>query len=624
MLSFWPLLLIISRSILNVFPQQFEPKPQTEKLFMTNKSDHLIWFLQISDIHISAFKDPSRLTEFREFCENAINVFKPSLVIASGDITDGRNSDGFTTQQIEKEWSNYQNVLTGLNVSQHMVWLDIRGNHDTFNVLDLKSNQNYFVNYSVRGKANPRSYLYQLDKNGDVYSFIAVDVTLRTGPRFPFNFAGFLDSGEAQVVDNITKQVESSDSSYTIWFGHYPTSCVVSHEPGGIRSLIGRHGRGLVYLCGHLHTFVPEMYTMHEEGFLELELGDWKENRMYRLLAVDHGLLSFVDVKHQDWPKILITNPKHALFVIPDKENLEIIRESTHVRLLVFSIAPIEFVKVRVDNENWTVCENIDGPLYAAPWNPKMYSTGLHHVKVHVKDAFGRNKYETQSFSLDGTKLSFSLLPTFVLKTSANIVFKLMFWIVNILILAPLLLLKLLQYRDIRRGNTDQRNCRSGCICYRKLWTVVSVDRIFWPLVVYQIYLSSGPWTVGYIIEDHIGAIFVWGIHINGVFLTGSFTYLYGFMQLLIFQLPLILVLAFGVDHRMQSFLRFQKVSWFIKIGLHLPFFIILACQFILAYFFGSAYGIMACLLCPIHTWAIVFSSILWMQSFSLQKHHPL
>lgn len=36
---------------------------------------------------------------------------------------------------------------------------------------------------------------------------------------------------------------------------------------------------------------------------------------------MDHGLFSFVDVPHQRWPVILVTNPKHALFHLPGKEN---------------------------------------------------------------------------------------------------------------------------------------------------------------------------------------------------------------------------------------------------------------------------------------------------------------
>ena len=40
--------------------------------------------------------------------------------------------------------------------------------------------------------------------------------------------------------------------------------------------------QGAVYLCGHLHTLmglVPRMYTAHSNGNLELELGDWMDNR---------------------------------------------------------------------------------------------------------------------------------------------------------------------------------------------------------------------------------------------------------------------------------------------------------------------------------------------------------
>lgn len=41
----------------------------------------------------------------------------------------------------------------------------------------------------------------------------------------------------------------------------------------------------------------------------------------YRVAAMDHGLFSFVDVPHRQWPVILVTNPKHALFHLPGKEN---------------------------------------------------------------------------------------------------------------------------------------------------------------------------------------------------------------------------------------------------------------------------------------------------------------
>jgi hypothetical protein len=46
---------------------------------------------------------------------------------------------------------------------------------------------------------------------------------------------------------------------------------------------IGKYEESLMYLCGHFHTLagaVPNMYTLQKSGFLELELADWKDNRM--------------------------------------------------------------------------------------------------------------------------------------------------------------------------------------------------------------------------------------------------------------------------------------------------------------------------------------------------------
>jgi len=188
-----------------------------------------------------------------------------------------------------------------------------------------------------------------------------------------------------EEIHRILEKIQETGSNYTIWFGHFPTSCILSSGSENVRDLIRKDPNGFVYVCGHLHTLggiVPQMYTMQKGGYLELELGDWKDNRMFRLMAIDHGMFSFVDVRHRDWPVVLLTNPKHALFVNPLKENLENIRRSTHIRVLAFSLSRLKNVRVRIDGEPWTDLRHVKGPLYATSWDPQKYAGGLHFAEV--------------------------------------------------------------------------------------------------------------------------------------------------------------------------------------------------------------------------------------------------
>lgn len=125
--------------------------------------------------------------------------------------------------------------------------------------------------------------MYQIEKDNVTYSFVAIDACLDPGPKRPFNFVGILDEQEVSHINKMIEKLKTTGSDYTIWFGHFPTSCTLSYGEQTIRDMIGRDKNGLVYLCGHLHKLgglVPNMYTLQNNGFLELELGDWKDNRM--------------------------------------------------------------------------------------------------------------------------------------------------------------------------------------------------------------------------------------------------------------------------------------------------------------------------------------------------------
>lgn len=211
----------------------------------------------------------------------------------------------------------------------------------------------------------------------------------------------------------------SEDSNGTIWFGHFPTSTIYSTN--NLKSLFNN---GVAYLCGHLHTLgglLPSMYSRHSNGLLELELGDWKDNRMFRILAFDSGIFSFRDFKlkknlDKNTIFILITNPKDFQFKT-EREPFYRARYSTHIRFLVFSRHQIASAKVFVNDlpKGRAIKANNSDYLYTLEWNAFEYSTGVHKIRVVVEDDHNNIQIVSQQFSLDNSVKSFGILSNFIL-----------------------------------------------------------------------------------------------------------------------------------------------------------------------------------------------------------------
>ena len=239
-----------------------------------NEQD-LIWFIQITDLHISKYVYPDIEDDLREFFSTTLDTIKPKVVIASGDLTDAKDSDGVDSFQQKTEWETYKNLLSEYTVSNKTVYLDIRGNHDTFDVNSYQDPQNFFLSHSIAGPRHTGSYITKVEHGTKTYSFVAVDATLNPGPKKVFNFFGYLSDTKVEEIINLKTEAEKSD--HQIYFGHFPSSCIVSDI--SVTNLIAG---GLVYLSGHLHTLgglAPQLYTLHRTGMPEYELGDWKENR---------------------------------------------------------------------------------------------------------------------------------------------------------------------------------------------------------------------------------------------------------------------------------------------------------------------------------------------------------
>ncbi|NP_001333946.1 transmembrane protein 62 isoform X3 [Homo sapiens] len=403
------------------------------------------------------------------------------------------------------------------------------------------------------------------------YSFICVDATVNPGPKRPYNFFGILDKKKMEELLLLAK--ESSRSNHTIWFGHFTTSTILSPSPG-IRSIMSS---AIAYLCGHLHTLgglMPVLHTRHFQGTLELEVGDWKDNRRYRIFAFDHDLFSFADLIFGKWPVVLITNPKSLLYSCGEHEPLERLLHSTHIRVLAFSLSSITSVTVKIDGVHLGQAVHVSGPIFVLKWNPRNYSSGTHNIEVIVQDSAGRSKSVHHIFSVqENNHLSFDPLASFILRTDHYIMARVLFVLI---VLSQLTILIIFRYRG-----------------YPEL---------------------KGPWFFGEIIDGKFGCCFSFGIFVNGHFLQGSITFIIGILQLAFFNIPLMAYMCWSLlqrcfGHNFRSHLHQRK---YLKImPVHLLMLLLYIWQVYSCYFLYATYGTLAFLFSPLRTWLTLLTPVL-------------
>ncbi|KAA3678034.1 uncharacterized protein DEA37_0001086 [Paragonimus westermani] len=568
------------------------PSRLAQKLFnetpLSDRPNNLLWFVQVTDLHLSRYQDISRMSDFQRFCTDVIPLLRPELVSISGDLTDARSALHITSIQNPEEWAEYEKIVRKSGVLNHTHFFDLRGNHGnsrqrfgnrcfSHQICSVSSGQiiplitsavtfksvesrTIFVSlviwlsligallayiyrkYGVQGGVHVRSYLHTVRKPFGNYSFVNLDASPKSGVAFPLNFFGELTPGDQELIVQFVNKTKRSNQ--TFWFGHYPTSTIVSTGLN-LRALLGQSA--FAYFCGHLHTFMhllPRLYTLQLEGYLELELGDWRDDRYYRIVAVDHDLVSFVDIQmprentESHWPVVLVTNPKNANFLLPHKEPVNRIVSSTHIRILAWSDQPIVQVAVFIDSQylgNATSsCAFPDKPhpLFALSWNASQWADHLQHqLKVLVVDAFGRQRIQIQSFLVNGIpSWQFGAVTSFVLQTDHTFNLRLVFYLCELLICGGLIIFKFIQARWTRYFICKSR-------FFLGLRRFVHCNRVFIPVLCLLIYQCFGPIFMGFLIGYHFGIVFSFGIFVAGSFVMEALTYVYQMIQVISFTL---------------------------------------------------------------------------------------
>ena len=590
------------------FPEELPPNLLDIRR-VADSPTNISWFVHITDLHLSKFHAHERTSGFLRLTEEVVRHVRPAAVVVTGDLTDAKAEDYSGSHQFLEEWQDYRTAVD--LVANQTVWLDIRGNHDNFDVPGLRDKENYFKDFSSQGaQGNLESYLRIVHDNGVKLGFLALDATLKpVGPRRPFNFVGALNQQELDGLASLASKSEK-EADATIWFGHYPTSTIVAPSPGPRHVMTN----GLVYLCGHLHNLhglADTMVVRHSNGLREAELADWKENRMFRLMVVDHGVLSWRDVKavtRLPLPLVIVTWPPTGPRA-GDREPLHLLRTSSHIRLLVFSRTGKTTVRVAVDGEELVTANNTGGPLFAVPWWPELYRDGHHTVRVEVEEAGDVVLSEVHHFSLDGSSGQLPFLGRIILLVDLIPVLQFLFILLVCVCVVPLTLL---------------RHNPAPPLTPRCLLPLARLSQTYWPLVLAPLYLTLGPWFVGEVLSGSLGAVFLWGTLVLGSYLPTATTWLYGIYHLIGINIPVTIATVLILHFRLSESKSNPRHPLLNCLLYHSLMSLLVLLQVYLVHSFYLSYGLWAVILGPFRTGHLALTLYLWAQAVNLPKKQLL
>ncbi|KAL6958084.1 hypothetical protein U1Q18_051897 [Sarracenia purpurea var. burkii] len=386
------------------------------------------------------------------------------------------------------------------------------------------------------------------------------------GLRGPTNLFGHpTDQLLAEIDSELAQWNSLSTKPVTKFsFGHFPLSFSVASDSGKILKDIFINQSLSAYLCGHLHTRFGKNLKRHHHSsdnlftsqkffqwnaqqtspgstencsnesprlkeFWEWEMGDWRKSRTMRILAIDRGLLSFVDIDFTSGAKEVIILPtfpldsRFTLMSLADQYKCQSADPSSYatIRALVFSFSSIVSVTARIYDSrpgNLLLVLEVSmekhvgtfsrGDLYMTPWNYKAFEDvypDRFWLQIEATDIKGGSTLsELRPFSINGlnAKLSWTWKEFIVMGCQWDALYYPIIWSFYLFMFSILIILTILSFS---KKHYNYKSIENKGFINGIAWVLKELYGVplLWPgMLIYLFYLLLFPWLCGHVFTD--------------------------------------------------------------------------------------------------------------------------
>jgi len=368
--------------------------------------DNLFYFIQISDIHMSDKYTSGAQGHLFYFFKKMIPIIDPNFLFITGDITDSY-SKSLHMGTSENEWIMYRNILehTGVDSKNNgtFIW-DVRGNHDCFMTPEWNCQYNYFKTYA---HTKTRGFSFHYDTSYGTYSFVGLEGCPIVSTANPF--FGVVDEVTMNMYSEfMDKNKANPNNKHNFVFMHFPESSAKFGKSSSGKGWNDYTKDISVLFTGHYHNLGGKNAYVYHHDFLEMEVNDFKIHGIYRIVSVDHDMVSVTDyplpfpqrpynfhtnklddlinhppdIFNQEIPPIVhITLPKNSKINLKRGEPLKESFASEYIRVLVFSHHPPQnlALSLYIDGQPQTSTE------FQYVGNQKL-SKRSSTIRVHTRD----------------------------------------------------------------------------------------------------------------------------------------------------------------------------------------------------------------------------------------------